>query len=250
MAFTHSPGTGSSPLARPSERSTALQFLALGLPLAGVFAVFPFVQLMGWFLAAICHEGGHALAMWFMGCPAMPAISLGGEGASVWTEPSLFIRAFVFLSAFWFLRQWAPARAFPWLAAGHAILYALLAFTPLGDVLRLTSGHLGEVIIASVFLWRAASDEACNSGAERLAYAVVGWYLAGRNVVLGFGLAFSAASRAEYHGNGSFGIENDYIRLGRDVLGAELSTVGLLAGLLCLVIPLGTLGWHFARGRA
>src|SRR5262245_29502819 len=64
-------------------------FLGLGLLTAPVFAWTPLLQYMGWFLASLVHEMGHASVAWLCGMPAVPAISLAGHAAAVHGEQSL-----------------------------------------------------------------------------------------------------------------------------------------------------------------
>src|SRR5687768_14230403 len=51
-------------------------YLAIGLATAPVFALTPILGFMGWFLASLVHEMGHAAFAWVCGMPAIPAISL------------------------------------------------------------------------------------------------------------------------------------------------------------------------------
>ncbi len=230
-----------------SERAQGLQFALLGIPIAFLFAVTPMVQFMGWFLASLFHEFGHGVSGWFMGFPSVPAISLSGHAAAVHGEALLIVRFASFAAALGVLRWlWSG----PKLIAATAILagvYSLLVFTRLGEVLFLTSGQLGEMVAGALCLWRALSDEACHHKADRLAYSMLGWFLIGRNLSLGFGLAFSASARAEYAGNGSFGLVNDYIRLANE-LSVELSTVGLVMGAVAVLIPAATIAMFTRRG--
>ena len=220
-----------------SERAQGLQFLLIGIPVAYLFAITPMVQFMGWFLASLFHEFGHASAGWFMGFPSVPAISLSGHAAAVHGEAMLIVRVASFAAAVGVLRWlWTDAR-FIIATCALAAFYSGLIFTPLGEILFLTSGHLGELAAGGLCLWRALSDDACHHKAERLAYAMLGWFLCGRNIVLGFSLAFSAGARADYGSNGSFGLVNDYIRLAQEQLGVELPSVGLIMGVVALVVP-------------
>lgn len=227
-----------------SVRAQGLQFLLIGIPIAYLFSVTPMVQFMGWFLASLFHEFGHSVAGWFMGFPSVPAISLSGHAAAVHGEAMLIVRVASFAAALGALRWMWSGPKFIGAACALAAVYALLIFTRLGEVLFLTSGHLGEFAAGGLCLWRALSDDACHHKAERLAYAMLGWFLVGRNVSLGFGLAFSAGARAEYAGNGSFGLVNDYLRLANDELGVQVSTVGFTMGALALLVPLATIAAH------
>lgn len=239
-------GTDRPPL---SDRAEGLQFLLIGIPIAYLFSVTPMVQFMGWFLASLFHEFGHSVAGWFMGFPSVPAISLSGHAAAVHGEALLIVRVASFAAALGALRwRWTGPKFF-WASAALAAVYALLIFTRLGEVLFLTSGHLGELAAGGLCLWRALSDDACHHRAERLAYAMLGWFLIGRNISLGLGLAFSASARATYAGNGSFGLVNDYLRLANDELGVQVSTVGFAMGTVSLLVPIAAIA-AFTRSRS
>ena len=92
-------------------------YLAIGLVTAPVFGFTPILQFMGWFLASLVHEMGHATVAWLCGMPAMPAISLAGHAAAVHQEQSKFLLALVVLGlatlAWKFL-----AGAWRWVAIG------------------------------------------------------------------------------------------------------------------------------------
>lgn len=231
----------SAPREDPAERarrarSRAIQFLLLGLPLAGLFTVTPIVRFMGWFLSSLFHESGHALAGWFMGHPTIPKISLEGHAMASHGEAMWVVRAAVIAGTVALLRtQLSGARLRAVLTVIGA-LYAALILTPLGEVLFLTSGHMGELAMAAVCLWRAATEDACHHDAERAAYATLGWYLAIDNVVLSFGLAFSESARATYATSGSFGLTNDYLRLAQEHLGTGVAPVGALTGVMALAV--------------
>jgi hypothetical protein len=79
---------------------------------------------------------------------------------------------------------------------------------------------------------------------------VLGWFLAGKNLLLFAGLATRAASRAHYTENGSFGLTNDLIRVAEDVLGWRLESVAWLAVPCALaVVPAAFALWRLSRRR-
>src|SRR5258708_4474920 len=85
-----SPGTNAA-----SSNADACRFLGRGLLRAPVCAL-PIVSFMGWCLAALVHEMGHASVAWLCGMPAIPAISLAGHAAAVHSErvlPLVFLIA-------------------------------------------------------------------------------------------------------------------------------------------------------------
>ena len=214
-------------------------YLALGLATAPVFGLTPILKYMGWFLAALVHEMGHAGFAWLCGMPAFPAISLAGHAAAIHGEQQLFvvlvIAALLGSSAWRFFE--GRARTLALVVLG--VLYPAIALTGAKELLHLLAGHGAELVFATLCLWKTLDGGFTGSRTERALYGTVGWYLAGKNALLAFGLATSAAARAEYRANGSFGLTNDLIRAAEDVLAWRLETVAglVLVASLC-VVPL------------
>jgi hypothetical protein len=207
----------------------------VGLVLALAFTLTPTLRFMGWLVGALFHETGHVVFAWYVGCPAFPAISLSGHAAAFHRPPSVAILALVGLGL---LAGVVLAFASGRLRALAVLLIAawpLFAFVGVArEVGFLLSGHLGELVFAGIFLWRAGTGEAVEREAERPLYACLGWFLVARNVALTAGLAFQASARAAYLGNGSFGLLNDYARVASDVLHVPLASVGVFMLLVSL----------------
>lgn len=230
---------------RESARRSPWLYLALGLVTAPVFALTPILQYMGWFLASLVHEMGHASLAWVCGMPAVPAISPAGHAAAVHGEQSVGLALLVLggaLLAAWKLLEGAPRIV---AMAAIAVVQPALAFTPAKELAFLLAGHAGELAFATLALWKALDGGFTSSKLERGLYGTVGWYLAGKNVLLCFGLMTSASSRAHYASNGSFGLTNDYIRAAEDVLGWRLETVALLMLVASVAtVPVAILAWR------
>jgi hypothetical protein len=226
-------------------------YLAIGLATAPALAFLPIVSFMGWFLASLVHEMGHASAAWLCGMPAFPAISLEGHAAAVHSEQlvplALFLTAALCFLAWRFFQGHARGIA----CAAVALVHLTLAFTPARDVLHLLAGHLAELGFACMCLFRALTGGCTHSRTERALHGTLGWFLLGRNVWLCWGLVSSSGARALYETNGSFGLTNDYIRLADDVLGWQLQTTAggmLLVG--ALVLPAALVLWRiYERAR-
>ena len=218
--------------------------LVLGLVTAPLLGVLP---LFGWFLGALCHELGHTAAALLAGRPAIPRINPAGEALTTYGDPQLFasflIPALVGLGL-WHLFQ--GAWRYGVLGALALLVGAMHANPAVGKVVFLTSGHLGELLLATVFLWRAWTGGFTESHGERVLYGTVGFFLVGSNLKLTLGLVFSEASRAWYRGPGAGACENDYVRLSRDLFGCELETVALGMTLPALLTPVLAiaLGWR------
>lgn len=225
-------------------------YFGLGLVTAPVFALTQDLRFMGWFLASLVHEMGHAAVAWFFGMPAVPAISLEGHAAAVHAQQQVVLVLLVWAglaSAAW---KWLDGAA-KWIGLALAcVAYPLLAFTDAKDLFHLLAGHGAELVFATLCLWKALDGGFTSSRLERALYGTVGWYLVGKNVSLCFGLMTSAGARATYHENGSFGFTNDFLRVAQEVLGCSLQTVGafmLLASFA--VVPVAILVWRLIDTR-
>jgi hypothetical protein len=235
--------------ARPVDTTPAWEpwlYFGIGLATAPVFALTPILRFMGWFLAALVHEMGHSAVAWLCGMPSFPAISLAGHSAAVHQDQSKFLVALIacalggaawkFLAGHW-----------RFVAIGIvAVVYPTIALTGVKEFFFLAGGHGTELLFATLCLWKALDGGFTESRLERALYGTVGWYLLGKNALMCIGLARSAAARAEYQSNGSFGLTNDYIRLAEDVLHWRLESVAILmlaAGILVLPAAIGF--WRF-----
>lgn len=229
------------PACEPRVRSA--KYLLGGGAIALVFAMLPFTGFMGWFLTSLFHETGHCAFAWAAGCPAFPAIRLDGHAAAIHGEQS---RALCVVM--WFVLAWLAWRfrggSGVWAFGGLALLYPLFAFTGIKEDVFLAGGHLGELGFAGFFLHRALAGGWWGARGERLAHAAVGCYLLGGNILLAGGLLLDEAARARYHGSGSFGLTNDYLRLAGST-GASLEGVALVM-LLCSVAVLPA-AWRLSR---
>jgi hypothetical protein len=223
-------------------------YFGIGLVTAPVFALTPMLGYMGWFLASLVHEMGHAAIAWFFGMPAIPAISMDGHAAAVHSEQQVMLALLV--SAGLALAAWRWL-AGPWRWVGVAlalVLHPLLAFTGAKDLLHLLAGHGAEMVFATLCLWKALDGGFTSSRLERALYGTVGWYLVGKNAFLCFGLLTSSAARAAYDENGSFGFTNDYLRVAHEVVGCRLETVAALMLILAVaVVPASIVLWRLLR---
>lgn len=219
------------------EFQRGLNFLALGVPLAFAFGLTPILQFMGWFLGALFHEIGHSAVAIFSGRPALPRISLGGHGVTTYTEPVWIMQVAVVAGTLGLMRSFLAPRGRIIAFAALVTVYPLMVWTGFGQFMITIGGHLGELSIGAIFLWRCLDGDECHHDAERAAYGMVGWYLCGKNTLLSFGLAFSENARQAYSGSGSFSLTNDYIRIANDIVGTSLESVGFVMGVLSLVVP-------------
>jgi hypothetical protein len=244
------PEPPADPLAERRARVEPWLYLGLGLVTAPVFALTPLLGFMGWFLASLVHEMGHSALAWLCGMPSMPAIALDGHAAAVHSDQQLFLVAMLVLVVVTTGWRLLAGRARVIALTAFAVLYPVIAFTGVRELLFLAAGHAGELAFATLALWKALDGGFTDSRTERLCYGTLGWYLLGKNVLLAFGLATSASSRAWYAENGSFGLTNDYLRIAGDLLGWRLESVAWLALLASLAVLPAALGLWRLSSRA
>ena len=235
-------------LERASSKHAPWMYLAIGLVTAPVFALTPVLQLMGWFLASLVHEMGHSGFAWVCGMPSVPAISPTGHAAALHGDQSIALALMALgglvFAAWKFLEGRARA-----VAIGLVIVvHPLIAFTPARELLFLLAGHGGELAFATLALVKTLDGGFTKSKLERGLYGTVGWFLVGRNALLGYGLATSSGARAHYASSGSFGLENDLVRASRDVVGARIETAGIVLVLASIaVVVLALAVWRARR---
>jgi hypothetical protein len=197
----------------------------------------------------VAHECfGHAALGWLMGRFSVPAIYL-----TTWSEPSRFIEVLIWAAfaggAYRFHKEENKPVAVALGAA--AVVYPFLAFTAANEILVIAGGHLGEIIWASFFFYRATRGGYFQEQ-ERPLYASLGWFLWLGNVTLFFGLATNGNKRAAYESICLIeGGQNDFVRVA-EACHSSLARVSAVMLILALVIPFlgAALGWWRQSLRA
>jgi hypothetical protein len=210
-------------------------FMACGLPLAVFMAELPFLDLVGWYFRALVHEMGHTAASWLVGTPAIPALGITAEAATVHGEQILPLTVLIWGALAYGAFQWRAGIGRNLALAGLLVFYPVLCSGGLREAWHLASGHLGELALAALFLTRAFDGGFSQGSIERGLYSLLGWFLIGHNLLLGIGLASSETRRQEYALDGSYGLRNDLVLLGEH-FHASLQTVGVAMVLLSLVV--------------
>jgi hypothetical protein len=214
------------------------RYTIVGAMLAPVLTLTPFLQYVAWILSSIVHEGGHTAFAWFVGCPALPAINLTGHAMTRYSEQRFFLCLIVWgLLALAAMEAWRK-KAFGWTALVAFAIYPVIAFVPMvREMGFLLSGHLGEITVGGVFLWQARTGLFVHDQYDRMAYAVIGWYLLFSNAWLCFALAFVPRVLLWYRTSGSYQVTNDYLRVAEEVLHVPLAVVVLPVLLLAVCVP-------------
>ena len=222
-------------------------YLILGIILAPVLSLTPLLKYLGWIFTSIIHEGGHTFYALFVGCPAFPRISLLGAAATTHHQQYPFLCIIIFccmgygLYKIWSYPFW------------RYLLIVLLVFYPflvinshLKEWGHLLSGHLGELLIAGIFIWRAVTGISTGGEVDRAAYGAMGWYLIIHNAYLCYGIAYIPSVRTWYQNNSSYGLVNDYIRaaasMGVNIKVVVLSMLAVSIAVAPVAIMLAKLG--------
>jgi hypothetical protein len=226
--------------------------LIAGAVLAGCILPLSFASYVFSYFGVLVHEMGHALAGWFFGYPSIPAFDfVYGGGITSYTERAPLLAAIAqgaLLWLAWIFRRNPPSLL---LALAVAGLYALAAWTPLHDPVITAMGHGAELIVAGVFLHRAASGRACHHGAERVAYGFVGWFVTFDNLRFARRLVTSPFHREMYEQAKGGGHWMDFSVLAEQYLRVPLESVALAFFGLCLLAPaLAILANHYAGTSA
>lgn len=207
---------------------------ALGL----FFGLPDFVHIF-YYLIVIVHEAGHALIAWLFGYPSLPSFDFvyGGGYAPHFGRHTVIILCVYAGFGLLFFRYRKHPHIFQWafLIIG---LYSLFAFTELHNGLINFMGHGMELIIATVFFYRALSGYSVKIPIERPLYGFCGFYIVFQDLSFAYSLIADAQFRAQYSASKGIGHVMDFDRLAAQFSGGNVPLVAALFLILCLVPPL------------
>ena len=201
--------------------------LAAGLVLSPILTATPLLRYVAWFLSSLFHESGHCAMAILTGHSALPAIRLDGHAAATHGPQHTILTWATLIALIVCTWKFRDRRKLAIGLGALALVYPVLAWTSFGKIAFLGSGHLGELAFASYALACATTGGFTSSLAERIAHALLGFWLVGHNFMLFVGLATDSGARAVYASNGSFGMQNDLIRI------ASYMTTSLEAVAVC-----------------
>lgn len=190
-------------------------------------------------LSTLVHEMGHSFFGWIFGYPSIPAFDLryGGGVAMELKDRSTPILVMIYMAfayGFWHFRRNPLAL----IALGVFVVgYSVVAFTGLRELLMIFMGHGTELVFAALALYRGFSGKCVAHELERLAYAVVGWFLVLHNLLFAGGLIVSEQARFWYGQAKGGGHWMDFDRIARNHLGVSLQLVALFFFCCCLMAP-------------
>ena len=240
-----------------------------GLPMRGLLAVVatlpPALLIMWWMpyvswimhtLGTLCHEMGHAATALMLGRPALPAFDFSqGGGVTMIGDRAWWVLMLGVVIAAALIRHWHEHRPLQIAVGVAGAVVTLLLFTGWDQAVIIAMGHGGQVLAATVFLYRALSGAAEIYPGERWLYGLVGWCLLGQAAGMCWDLLHDVGYRSWYL-LGKRGIDNDLVQLAQDFLDISLDAVawlGLLAAFAALPLAAAahwTVEWLKCRQQA
>jgi len=211
--------------------------LCVGGLLAGLIFAFPIIRIGFDGLVTLVHEMGHAAFGWLFGRVSIPGFDLKhGGGVTMIPDqtPLLLILIYAgFVGLIWMFRRNKLTCV---MIAVAVLVYAVCAHTRLNDIIILFMGHGTELVIATVFLYRALSGKAVINPLERPLYAICGWFILFRGTFFAFSLVTDHEAVLQYR-KGKGGHAHDFVRIAEELLHVDLSLVAAIF-LFCCLIPL------------
>ncbi len=193
------PPRDSSTPARWSVDAGGSRALLIGAGACGLVLAFPFTRFVFSYLPVLLHEFGHALFAWLFGFPSIPSFDFlhgGGITAISGRQTGLLVLVYgVWGSLLYLYRRHLPGIAALCVLIG---LYTVVAFTHLHEELIIAMGHVTELALASVFLYRALGGSALKLPAERPLYAFLALFIVLRDAYFAFRLMTSPLERDIY----------------------------------------------------
>ncbi|QUW04196.1 hypothetical protein J8C06_14230 [Chloracidobacterium validum] len=239
------------PLEAEPTDAQAYQSVIGGALLAAVVVFVPFFAFISFVLhplVTLVHELGHTIAGWVYGYPSIPAFDfVYGGGVTIhqdrkWLLVGVWYVAFAGL--FYYFRANTGTLL---LITGLAAAYTLTAVTSWHEAITIAMGHGGELIFATVFLYRAWSGESLVHALERPLYAFAGFYIQLYDLRFAYQLLTSQEARLDYEDAKGGGHWMDFSRLANDFFGSRFLIVVLAFFIACLLPPV--VAWLLHRYR-
>ncbi len=220
-----------------------------GLAAAVVFLpFFDFVSFLLHPLVTLVHELGHTLAGWLYGYPSIPAFDFVYGGGVTFHQDRQWLLTGLWLAAFAWLLYFFRRNPGTLLALGSlAGAYLITAATSWHEAIVIAMGHGGELLFATVFLYRAWSGTSLVHELERPIYAFAGFYIQFHDLRFAFELLTSQAARLDYEDAKGGGHWMDFSRLADEFFGGRFLLVVLAFFIACLLPPL--IAWLLHRYR-
>ncbi|OYT71920.1 MAG: hypothetical protein CFK52_06695 [Chloracidobacterium sp. CP2_5A] len=240
------------PLEAAPADAHGYQSIIGGAALAALVVFAPFFAFIAFALhplITLVHELGHAAAGWAYGYPSIPAFDFVYGGGVTIQQDRKWLLIAIWYGVFGWLFYYFRANAGTLLSlTGLAAAYTLTAATSLHDAVIIAMGHGGELIFATVFLYRAWSGESLAHALERPVYAFAGFYIQFYDLRFAFQLLNSQEARIDYEEAKGGGHWMDFSRLANEFFGSRFLMVVLAFFIACLLPPL--VAWLLHRYHA
>ncbi|MEN9219147.1 MAG: hypothetical protein Q6J33_09095, partial [Gloeomargarita sp. DG_2_bins_126] len=221
--------------------------LLIGLSTGLILCWVPWLRFVLSYLVIIIHELGHAVAAWGMGYPAIPALDFVYGGgmtlrlAERWALIPVIVYGFMGFLLYYLRRH----SLIVMIVSGLGLMYTVIYFSRLSELLMIAMGHGCELIFIGLFLCRALTGWGCQQPGEQTLYGVLGFFMLFYDLNFARQLLFDPVLRELYlMGKGEV-LDHDLVRIAREFFGVNLSVVVLLFALGCLLTPL--LSWTLVR---
>lgn len=227
----------SRPEPRSLEKSEWLMVLLTPIGALLCFAFFWFRWTLQTFTTLV-HEMGHAIFGWLFGYPSLPAFDLiWGGGVTVHIERSPLLLIVIYIGLAGLVYLYRNNRATVVVLLVLIALHALFSYTSIHSVIILFMGHGTELIIAGLFIYRCLSGRAVVHRAERPLYGIIGFFILFSDLSMAYGLLSSASYRREYLDAKGGDLEMDFIRIARDHIHSDMTSV-VFVFLMCCIATL------------
>jgi hypothetical protein len=190
-------------------------------------------------LLVIVHELGHTATGWIFGYPSLPAFDFTyGGGLTTSSGRATVVLIFIYIV---FVVLLFACRHMRWglvFLAALMLAYTLIAFTSVHKVIIVAMGHGAELIISTIFLYRAISGSAIVHSVERPLYAFSGFFIQFMDIRFAYRLVTSPYYQLEYEDAKGGGHWMDFSRLAEEFFHVRLSVVAVIFLAACFLPPL------------
>ncbi|MEN9233976.1 MAG: hypothetical protein Q6J74_07780 [Gloeomargarita sp. DG02_1_bins_92] len=221
--------------------------LWIGLISGLILCWIPWLRFLLGYLVIIIHELGHTVAAWGMGYPAIPALDFihGGGITLQLAERWAIIPVIVYGFMGFLIYSLRRHSLMVMILSGLGLMYTVIYFSRLSELLIIAMGHGCELIFIGLFLCRAMTGWGCQQPGEQTLYGVLGFFMLFYDLNFARQLLFDPVLRELYlMGKGEV-LDHDLVRIAREFFRVNLSVVVLLFALGCLLTPL--LSWTLVR---
>jgi hypothetical protein len=221
--------------------------LGSGFVITLVVMFFPLLNHIFLTLVTLIHEMGHTIVGWLFAYPSVPAFDLRyGGGVTLHVQRSTFLLIMIYAGMAFLIYTYRKNLSTLVFLTILLVIHMIFAFTYFHEVAILFMGHGTELIIATIFFYRALSGAAVVHSVERPLYCAIGLFIVFSDIRFSFRLMTSHHARYEYEQAKGGGHWMDFSRIAEDFLGVDLTSVAFFFFLCCLLpLVLGFLTFRY-----